>query len=380
MHDISSIVVALSGTGNHSIKEPHGLFGAAHHGFHGMVLEKSVSGALVATALIACIVSFRAFKANPPTWGFYSPTHLPSNSSAADKDTYSTGTTTNGKGNAIDLLRRTDRKGRLPIRFCHFHKCGGTSMCKIARRNHERVPGRIGNNCDFPKQTAQALRPGQLKRAQAFAELNCTRRVSILRKHTFLALETFLEPELCPENFRYVALFREPLARISSHLREHRADMRRVVTWLQGGKKASFDKKHAALKQYFDNYYIRFLLGPSVFLLPPFRITREHLEQAKHKLRHYFAGVFALEHVGSEMTQECLRIVTLWSSRKFSRANVNKKKPFLPLNGPQVDYLLEVNALDIELYEYVANMSLNCKQHLEEYARWFGPSPSAAVS
>jgi hypothetical protein len=47
-----------------------------------------------------------------------------------------------------------------------------------------------------------------------------------------------------------------------------------------------------------NNYYIRTLLGHSVFVLPVGAVTREHLELAKLKL-HQFDILLMLEQVGS---------------------------------------------------------------------------------
>eukprot|EP01138_Halocafeteria_seosinensis_P002619 gb/GECG01002678.1/.p1 GENE.gb/GECG01002678.1/~~gb/GECG01002678.1/.p1 ORF type:complete len:348 (+),score=31.51 gb/GECG01002678.1/:1-1044(+) len=254
---------------------------------------------------------------------------------------------------------------RRPIRFPHLHKVGGTTFCKTAMKTKEKV-GK-GGTCNSPKDNAQAL-IGQSKVAVEFAKRNCELRWERLHQFSFIALETFLEEETCPRMFHYVTIIRPPLDRIRSHLNSHQMKANETVDWLHGGKTPSVRHKFGRKVAFYDNYYIRFLLGPDTFFLPPFSITRDHLEKAKRKLEDTFAVVVPLYH--QESVEECLQTVLRWKNVNLGHSNQGKSR--LGQDAKSLQYLDELNALDVELYKYALEIAASCRTHLVNHVnRYF---------
>lgn len=249
---------------------------------------------------------------------------------------------------------------RMNIRFPHLHKVGGTTFCKTAMQHKEKV-GKAGT-CNSPKDNAQALM-GKSKVAVEWAKRNCSMRWDRLKKFSFIALETFLEEETCPKFFHYVTIVRPPLDRMRSHMNSHQMKANDTVNWLQGGSSPSVRHRFGLKIAFYDNYYIRFLLGPDVFFMRPFSITRDHLERAKQKLKETFAVIIPLYH--QDTVEECLQTVTRWKDTKLKHSNKGGAR--IGQDAKSLQYLDEINALDVELYKYALELAASCKSHLIEH-------------
>eukprot|EP01138_Halocafeteria_seosinensis_P005322 gb/GECG01005441.1/.p1 GENE.gb/GECG01005441.1/~~gb/GECG01005441.1/.p1 ORF type:complete len:372 (+),score=24.47 gb/GECG01005441.1/:1-1116(+) len=258
------------------------------------------------------------------------------------------------------LTRRYLMSGerKLP-RFIHFHKVGGTGVCLAAQRNGEMV--NVEATCNSEEEMVQKLLEPQL--AGEFARLSCQERYNRLRIYSFVASETFLEIESCPQYFHYIANIRPPIDRIQSHLTAHRMSALDTVKWLQGAEPPIGHLQHGIMEAFFDNYYIRFLLGPSVFYLPTGSLTRDHLDRAKRKLRETFAVIVPLHD--QKLVHECLEPIFRWYDIDFGHENPNNG--YLEQNADALDYLRQSNSLDEELYNYAVNISLSCKLHLIQH-------------
>ena len=131
-----------------------------------------------------------------------------------------------------------------------------------------------------------------------------------------------------------------------------------------------------------DNYYIRQLLGVDREIDPTkemawmdfgahfknVTLTRDHLELAKEVLAS-FDLVVDLENLG--MGKDMARMLHALSGggKRYpkkktngslfiaERSGVEKKKYFIPPTATELDRLRELNALDIELYEYAVELS-----------------------
>lgn len=256
------------------------------------------------------------------------------------------------------FLRRGPRK---IIRFIHFHKVGGTGLCLAAQRNGELVD--MESNCNSQEGLVKNLIEPLI--AEEFAQLSCADQYDSLRIYSFVATETFLELQSCPQYFLYITNVRPPLERIQSHLTAHNMSASDTVKWLKGAQRPTGHLEHGIVEAFFDNYYIRFLLGPSVFYMPVGSITRDHLELAKRKLRETFAVVVPLND--QQIVRECLEPITRWYDLEFGIKNPNQG--YLAQNASALDFLEQANSLDMELYRYAINISLSCKTHLIEHTR-----------
>ena len=95
------------------------------------------------------------------------------------------------------------------------------------------------------------------------------------------------------------------------------------------------------------NYYVQMLNGLSH--VPGTRVNATHLEAAKFRLEHWFAGIFILERPRSfEVLSNWLPGVAL------DEENVNKNKTSIALS--KSDFRKD-NDLDYQLYQYAIKLS-----------------------
>ena len=245
----------------------------------------------------------------------------------------------------------------------HLHKCAGTRMCKEARFRNETVIR--GANCndggDGPAR--RRSRVGGLynehwrcqERVQLYKELNIT----------YFQTETLFNRQMleCADDIFFAVTLREPLSRVVSHIRY---DAAFIKDGIQHFRNASFTNMPREITIHgsavVSNYYIRSLLGSAVFHLPLGRITSTHLAQAKAVLDDSL--VLILEDVaGREALLECYADWIRAPHEEKPQLRDNKTKGKLGtfkqqhLDNAWSAKLLELNALDLELYDYAKGVS-----------------------
>jgi hypothetical protein len=208
--------------------------------------------------------------------------------------------------------------------FLHFSKAGGTLMCDVA--THNCAEGQVPeDNCwhtgDGPMWCPMSRVPKQL---------SCEQRALKATKNgfRFMAVERYMDAgPPCPQ-FRYITLLREPIGRAKSMIKHQMTleggsggdenggggagetgQEEDVSPCLLDARVGRGKGLHVSAKKvlklqpaYFNNFYVRSLLGPAVHALPLGGVTHEHLQQAKMLLSHSFDLVL----LRSQQCLECL--------------------------------------------------------------------------
>jgi sulfotransferase famil protein len=172
-----------------------------------------------------------------------------------------------------------------------------------------------------------------------------------------------------PQPSRYFTILREPVSRLVSHyyfVRSHHGHY--LHRFVMANRISLLEYVTRGLATELDNGQVRMLAGledePARLFRSPEpppgsvgwgRCTRSHLEQAKHNLATYF-DVVGL-HSRFEATVALLNHQYGWGIASYESKNVTQNRPDLEDIPANVrDAIREVNALDVELYEFASGL------------------------
>lgn len=198
--------------------------------------------------------------------------------------------------------------------------------------------------------------------------LSCQQRITDLKQHGVTYFQTeniFHRTNLdCLTDMQLLVTLRKPMSRVISHIRYERMFQKDGVKHFRD---ASFndvareDPRHGSATV--NNFYIRTLLGVSVYQLPLGEITRQHLEEAKRVLQD-FAVLILEQHDQNDALLECYMG---WprkdgngdSAKKVINKTGGSMDQFVAQNVDQewIAKLEEINLLDAELYEFAVQLS-----------------------
>jgi len=183
--------------------------------------------------------------------------------------------------------------------------------------------------------------------------------------------------KLCSQ-FQYLVALRHPLARIASEASKHQDDITNFYAQMISPDGYWLAKRGSALRTTaaVSNYYIRALLGESVFFLPVDGITAEHLEQAKEILKQMI--VIPLDLLDTTYAHDVLRKIPAFSGiSDYRQSHVhtgiqNGTKPTLEQTlsklGLKKDVLRRNNRFDLELYEWTLRRFLESAGEMQSPA------------
>jgi len=236
------------------------------------------------------------------------------------------------------------------------HKSGGTTACKLAQLSNEVVPA--GHNCNSPDGTFDLRKS---------PDISCEKLIEYVRRTgaTFVANERHLPKVDANDDFSCGGFFftaiivRHPINRIRSTMAvEPQLDVLtalgygtgRPTTWRHQGKQPLHSH------EFFDNYLIRFLLGPNVWAGPLSFINETHADLALNVLKKFdFVGT--LEHNGVDKLAACVGWNTSQPAPQFNRFQRATKRP---LDGALQHALTQHNRLDTELWQWIAERDQQC--------------------
>lgn len=248
-----------------------------------------------------------------------------------------------------------------PILFIHFTKSAGTTVCRLAKMNGEKMmrPTRSPHfSCNLPLDGPSVNKfpsrfPPRFSSCQARAEYLFAQNIS------FNALEHFLEVSedpaaiICDREMRYITILREPLERIQSWIVYHQIEPGDVLRWLTGeedetlySSKIAYQEK-SILYPYVDNYLIRTLCGPDVFRLPLGAVNQTHLNQAWTILQR-FEQVILFEELNTELPK--LLVSLGWQPSEILHANPSTYQHQYIISNIDSLILKNFNQYDLQLY------------------------------
>ena len=197
------------------------------------------------------------------------------------------------------------------------------------------------------------------------------------------AFETWLPKDSCFDyNFHLIGMFRDPIARIQSHIRYEKTSPKEIPQVLDADVFPSKTSQMIILSPAsFSNMYIRSILGQDVFKLPISMLNETHLQAAKSRILSDFSAVMTLENYSEDMLQVFalpgFPSLVKNSLQQFKKAISIKERatallPQYRLTPDVTARLIEANRLDLDLYEFVKKLSkqltANAKKSIEAYA------------
>jgi len=244
---------------------------------------------------------------------------------------------------------------RKPLLMVHVHKAGGTYMCKMARVVGMRIPP-TACNWEEPDGYRMSCKGGPFPTcAERAAEYHAS-------GWTAGAIERELyDSDICPNDFRYSVLLRDPIRLIQSNLNFNYngyhgppADesMEILKAELAGRGVGSEDDKTGQCGhwKYMDNFQVRILAGATS--VPAGKLTTAHLETARARLSK-FVAVEKLENMANPSRRSAFFgklgwLVDAAEHEQEEKEQVSRK--VMQFSEVQVSFLRKLNALDYELY------------------------------
>jgi hypothetical protein len=221
--------------------------------------------------------------------------------------------------------------------FVHIPKTAGSTLRAILRRQYR--PDEIFQIGDYDV-------PGSLDRFLSLDE-SLRDRVRVIQGHIPFGMH-----EAIPHEWRYVSLVRHPVARIVSHYRY----VLRTPTLRQHDEVAG---AAMTLKQYvtsaqsarfFNNGQVRYL-GASNFRREGVA-SSAHLERALENASTHFSVLGPTEAFDEALI--LLKRQYGWTWPYYERRNVAPRKDAVQeFDAGDLDVILELNELDLRLYEHV---------------------------
>ena len=291
----------------------------------------------------------------------------------------------NGNYNIIGTKR--------PVLYLHFHKSAGSFLCGYFRswRKYEdySILGFRRANCNLPgdspypaKRNGLLLMPDPFKLTQKdmlqkypYLE-NCSMRSNYAKNMSmpWMFLEKWLPDDGdCTRLFDIVAVIRDPISRIYSHMRVHRHSKERVTRWLTDDALPESDFAFLSAVPAYSNFYTRILLGKKVLFSSKGAITESHLSKAKAMIENEIALMIPLN---STTFGRGLEILAASIGGKKLAAKMKTPKVY-DLDDPSFDALLRShNQFDIRLYAHAMN---TFEQRWKEY-KTFSNSPAGSLA
>jgi len=248
-------------------------------------------------------------------------------------------------------------RGNRSFAFLHLHKSGGTSICEMARANAESMDALQGrHNCaamgDGNWLKEMGIGPGYSK--------SCAQRAQMTS--SFMAIERWLDREVCTGTSSYGIVVREPVDRIISNTLYERAAWGWAATpeeivgsvlpgatvHLDGDAEGQPTEMIARGTAAYDNFLVRSLAGPDAFRKPAGSLGRAELRQAKQALLQ-FDAVMVLDEFDEHSVQ--LSQFERWSNLVLLHSNARKEHwGDNPFTDEQMATIVAANKLDAEFY------------------------------
>jgi hypothetical protein len=250
-----------------------------------------------------------------------------------------------------------------PILYLHFHKAGGTSVCKTVRANlnitdskgrHIPEQDLDSRNCNLPyiEPNSDAARHKQFQTCRYLTPLTTDENGTPFRRNNFVAVEVPFQEEMPCPGFRSFAIMRDPIARVLSHIKFHNWSDAVIEKWIarRTPSPRSFLKGYPVL----NSMVIRQLLGRRRWMNPR-PIDEEDFERAKQLVDSFDAFV-PLEHLHHSNVHQLLNITVPEYYQGIQGMNISanvstKRRP--PSTDAFLRQITEENKYDIMLYQYM---------------------------
>jgi len=248
------------------------------------------------------------------------------------------------------------------IIFLHIQKTGGITLQRILRRKLGQSLVARGYHLIAGKE-----------RSSSFEEVLKSKQMSdrYFSGHVCFGVHRFL-----PHPFTYMALLREPVARIISLYHYSKTNPTAYYHGHAVDKTLEDFVLKAPLME-LDNGQTRFLAGDEQDCFinrTPIGQCNEHLlELAKHNMEQHFSFIGLTEYF--EQSMLLLSKIMGWNHCLYLKRNVSKQKINSQISPELRQAIAERNWLDVQLYDYakqrflnqLAQHNLDCPELLEHF-------------
>jgi len=241
-------------------------------------------------------------------------------------------------------------KATKPLLFVHFHKSGGTSVCRLMQKPWIRVSkGDLNCNSDVSGPNHNATEVSSLQ--------TCLNLARYVKQHNinFIAVEVPHREELPCKGFRTFSIMRDPVQRILSWINLVKGKDKLVQRFMDR-KETHPPHYYFGGYPYVNSFVIRMLLGQERYR-DPRPVDEYDLQRAKARVDAFDAFV-PLEYLNHSNVLNLLQRKipgyhsALVGKRKRKVFDKNEKKWFQP-TPEYVQQLRKENEFDYKLYDYV---------------------------
>lgn len=208
----------------------------------------------------------------------------------------------------------------------HMEKCGGTSMEALLRQQYGTA--------------FQLYDPGYPQDPQAFSSPE--EGIRCLHGHMYYGLHRQLADRKCS----YITILRDPVNRFLSnyqHIRRYKHPLQELINSRDGLGEMCENPQ----ARHYRNLFVRRLAGIDG------EPCRADMEQAEHRLRQ-FALVGKVEQFEAFVGAARARLG--WSACQITHKNAADSDPRTGISTADLERVAQANALDIELFERVADI------------------------
>lgn len=176
-----------------------------------------------------------------------------------------TSTSTPSSRHTLSTTDVSEEVDRRPVYFLHFQRCGGASLCHMARQDNLLTAPPGARNCALEGDGPKTLEVNDGNAAWASTE-GCAERAEAVAQLQFFSVERWFDVDYfasvdCRQKFFFVTCLREPTARLASHLAKVGVTVEDARAWASHNHVETIGRGTAAV----DNFYTRSLLGRDAF-------------------------------------------------------------------------------------------------------------------
>ena len=257
------------------------------------------------------------------------------------------------------------------ILFLHFHKCGGSSIVNIFKKNNfQAYPINSNGNpknekheiikyWNFDKKQIAEFVEDAMKQSTKFIALewNYFNKINPSCENDNLNLNTLFNQVICfrEPHKRYISILKHD--EYSHNIFDYNEFKQLNLVWTRSDTNQKFNINYNK-----DNYYVAMLNGYGESH-GEIEMNESHLAYAKLILLKYFKAIIILENPVSFKLLEQFGIANVMESE---RLNVRKLDNKIIVDKQQFE---RNNILDYKLYEYAKELS---SSQLLEYNKWKG--------
>ncbi len=250
-----------------------------------------------------------------------------------------------------------------PIFFVHFHRSGGTGVCKTLLNSTSIIVTDAEGLTQDPELNCHTALSGPKQNPEQFYRIQTCRHLIPytlddhgipFHRNNFIALQVpFLEEMPCPGDYRSFSIMRDPIDRLASHLHSEGFHTNDLHSWAKDRTRTPPDSWMHGYPVV-NSMVIRQLLGQDRFV-DPRPVDKHDLERAKRAVDRFDVFV-PLEYLKDPKVLHLLKKTLPEYYEPLMRLGINEtktKREWPKPSGSDLGLMERENKFDIMLYQYV---------------------------